>query len=109
MTPASAVSGWSRKFSAGSSRRVAHSLRKRPRISSSSSGSGFHQRSGSSPNQNLRTSPRQSLTIAPPLDGEGLGWGGVSGKAVAAPPSPPPDPPPSRGRALRRRAADGQA
>ncbi len=35
---------------------------------------------------------------APPLDGEGLGWGGVSGKASEARPSPPPCPPPSRGR-----------
>jgi len=40
-----------------------------------------------------------SADLAPPLDGEGLGWGDVSGKVAAAPPSPPPNPPPSKGRA----------
>ena len=38
--------------------------------------------------------------IPPPLDGEGLGRGGVSGEAAAAPASRPPYPPPSRGRGL---------
>ncbi len=37
--------------------------------------------------------------LAPLLAGEGLGWGGVSGKDAAAPLSPPPSPPPSRARA----------
>jgi DNA replication and repair protein RecF len=36
--------------------------------------------------------------LAPPLDGEGLGWGDVSGTVEAGPPAPPPCPPPSRGR-----------
>jgi DNA replication and repair protein RecF len=40
-----------------------------------------------------------SADLAPPLDGQGLGWGGLSGEGSMPPPPPPPNPPPSRGRA----------
>ncbi|MFP5329531.1 MAG: DNA replication/repair protein RecF [Alphaproteobacteria bacterium] len=50
-----------------------------------------------------------SAHLAPPLDGEGLGWGGVSEGAATKRRPPPPIPPPSRGRAPQVQIGTGTA